>query len=256
MLTIFRRHLKSCKHSVKGRNYRSCACPIAVEGILHGESVRKSLDVRSWEAAQKLVREWEVHGLKAVVSLSFAYERFIAHHHGSKLFDMKPLWILCLCVLCLVATGCDNDRISKLEKENQEMKAKLEKSNVTQEYELQARCSKDARAWFNTNWPRDKSTTLLDFSNHYNAKHNKCMIFVEFHYVSPVGNFALSSWTNDMSVTDVYENVKYATFSQNHVAYSKPTLHMDEPVVTCEVEGNKCKTIDEFNNRIRPYMND
>jgi hypothetical protein len=44
--------------------------------------VRKSLDIRNWEAAQKLVREWETHGLKAVVSLSFAYDRFIAQHEA------------------------------------------------------------------------------------------------------------------------------------------------------------------------------
>lgn len=83
MLTVFRRHLTTCKHAKKGRSYRSCGCPLYVEGILHGEQVRKSLDVRSWEAGQKLVRDWEVHGLKAVVSLSFAYERFISHHRAN-----------------------------------------------------------------------------------------------------------------------------------------------------------------------------
>lgn len=78
MLTIFRRHLTTCKHSSKGRKYRTCACPLAVEGTLRGEKVRKSLDVRSWEAGQKLVREWEVNGDKPVVTVSVGYERFLA----------------------------------------------------------------------------------------------------------------------------------------------------------------------------------
>jgi hypothetical protein len=32
MLTIFRRHKKSCEHRQEGRSYRRCRCPISVEG--------------------------------------------------------------------------------------------------------------------------------------------------------------------------------------------------------------------------------
>jgi hypothetical protein len=56
MLTIFRRHLSSCKHSSKGRKYRSCPCPISVEGTLRGERIRKSLDLRNWEAARAVLQ--------------------------------------------------------------------------------------------------------------------------------------------------------------------------------------------------------
>lgn len=161
-----------------------------------------------------------------------------------------------LCFALVVFTGCDTDRISKLEKENQEMKAKLEKSNVALEYDLQAKCSKDARAWFNATWSRDKDTILLDFSNHYNAKQNKCFIFVEFHYNTPLSASLGSEWTNDMMLTDVYENVQYAKFSENHITLYKPQIHVDEKLIECNVEGNKCKTTDEFNNLIHPYMNE
>src|SRR5580692_1886154 len=78
MLTIFRRHLNTCKHVNKGRKYRACSCPLAVEGKLHGVTIRRTLDLRNWEAAQKLVREWEVNGDKPVVTVSVAYERFLA----------------------------------------------------------------------------------------------------------------------------------------------------------------------------------
>src|SRR5438552_19203572 len=78
MLTIYRRHLKSCPQT--SRNYRRCHCPIHVEGTLAGEPVRKALDLTSWEAAQTLVREWEATGriTRAIPSVAEALEKFLA----------------------------------------------------------------------------------------------------------------------------------------------------------------------------------
>jgi hypothetical protein len=59
MLTIFRRHFAQCKFKSKGRKHPHCNCPLAVEGNLRGESIRRSLDIRNWEAAHKLVRDLE-----------------------------------------------------------------------------------------------------------------------------------------------------------------------------------------------------
>jgi integrase len=74
MLQIFRRHQDNCKFT--SRKHRSCQCPIAVEGKLHGEMIRRSLDVRSWEAAQKIVREWE-SGQRVSPTVEDASKRFI-----------------------------------------------------------------------------------------------------------------------------------------------------------------------------------
>jgi integrase/recombinase XerD len=63
MLTLFRRHLKRCTHRAKGRKHRSCQCPLMVEGTLRGTMVRKALDIRSWDAGQAMIREWEATGL-------------------------------------------------------------------------------------------------------------------------------------------------------------------------------------------------
>jgi len=63
MLNLFRRHLKRCAHRAKGRKHRSCQCPLMVEGTLRGTMVRKSLDIRSWDAGQAMIREWEATGL-------------------------------------------------------------------------------------------------------------------------------------------------------------------------------------------------
>ena len=76
MLTIFRRHVKECKW--KSRKHRNCQCPLAVEGTLHGRTIRKSLDLRSWEAAQKLVREWEANPEGGAVTVNDACDKFMA----------------------------------------------------------------------------------------------------------------------------------------------------------------------------------
>jgi integrase/recombinase XerD len=60
MLTIYRRHLKSCSHT--SRSYRRCPCPIWVQGTLGGEAIRRAMDVTSIEAASNLVAQWNAAG--------------------------------------------------------------------------------------------------------------------------------------------------------------------------------------------------
>ena len=62
VLRLYRRHRLSCSH--KSERYRRCQCPIYVEGSLAGEQVRKSLDLKSWEAASDLVAKWNATGQK------------------------------------------------------------------------------------------------------------------------------------------------------------------------------------------------
>jgi integrase/recombinase XerD len=77
MLTLYRRHREKCK--LKGRRAK-CFCPIWAQGILHGEKIRRSLDLTNWEAAQKRVREWEIHGVQQCVLLEDAYGRYLEDH--------------------------------------------------------------------------------------------------------------------------------------------------------------------------------
>src|ERR1700722_5704375 len=74
MLHIYRRHLTGCG---KKKRQSSCSCPIWVQGRLHGEKMRKSLGIRNWDSAQKIVRDMEA---KRVPSLPMkeAWERFIS----------------------------------------------------------------------------------------------------------------------------------------------------------------------------------
>jgi site-specific recombinase XerD len=74
MLNLSRRHSATkCGKTKK----RDCTCPIWVTGSLHGKKMRKSLGIRNWEAAQKLVREWESR-LFGSLSVAEAWERFLA----------------------------------------------------------------------------------------------------------------------------------------------------------------------------------
>ena len=64
-LTLYRRHATDCTHYGKARSARgtrNCTCPIWVQGSLGHEHVRRSLDLRSWEAASELVRGWDAAG--------------------------------------------------------------------------------------------------------------------------------------------------------------------------------------------------
>jgi hypothetical protein len=162
--------------------------------------------------------------------------------------------ILFIASTLIFAVGCDtSDRLARLEKQNQELQVAVKGQQAVTDYDLQAKCSKDARAWFNENWSRDKDTILLDFTNHYNKTQNKCLVLVEYHYSSAAGPNA-TLWTNDMTLTDVYENVKMASFGENHYTYFKPTINTSDNVIICEVLSQKCKSIDEFNTLLAPYL--
>jgi integrase/recombinase XerD len=84
MLNLYRRHRANCKSSVRRAK---CSCPIWVQGVLRGESVRKSLDLTNWEAANRLIRDWEVDGTAEIVTARVASERFLSDRKAMKLSD-------------------------------------------------------------------------------------------------------------------------------------------------------------------------
>jgi hypothetical protein len=59
-----------------------------------------------------------------------------------------------------------------------------------------------------------------------------------------------------MTLWDVYENTKYADFAENHYTDFKPPVSTSDEMIICETLRTRCKTVDEFNNFTRPYMND
>ncbi len=156
-----------------------------------------------------------------------------------------------IAALMLTALGCDtSDRVSRLEKQVQELQVKVGKDQAVIDYDLQAKCAKDAKTWFDEGWADGgKGNILLDHSNHYNKALNKCFTEVEHHYYSEVGR---PDWTNNISLWDVYENTKYGNFAENHDTLAGKSI---DDVIICEFRNQKCMTLDEFNELVRPYMN-
>lgn len=81
MLHLYRRHRTTCPH--RAWTYRRCQCPIYVKGSLGGTDVKKSLDLTSWEAAQKVVGQWTTAGKVGQVtdrdqSIEATVEAFLA----------------------------------------------------------------------------------------------------------------------------------------------------------------------------------
>ena len=81
MLTIYRRHQAPCRYT--SRRFRKCKFPIWVQGSLGGEYIRRSLDLRAWEAAIDLVRGWESAGKVGnkritIPTVTEAVEKFLA----------------------------------------------------------------------------------------------------------------------------------------------------------------------------------
>jgi hypothetical protein len=128
VLTVFRRHIKSCKH--RSRRFRGCQCPLWAEGRLRGEIVRQSLDLRNWEAAQKLVRSWEIDGNHVVPSVAQAGERIVA--------DMR-------------ARGLSEDSVAKFERLKDELVAFFGTVSI-------ASISPDDAARFRERWEGRPST--------------------------------------------------------------------------------------------------
>lgn len=87
MLTVYRRHRATCKH--RARRFKGCFCPVWVQGVLRGEKIRRSLDLTNWEAAQKLVRNWEIHSPDLCMTVNQAADRFLEDNAARKLTDRQ-----------------------------------------------------------------------------------------------------------------------------------------------------------------------
>jgi hypothetical protein len=165
---------------------------------------------------------------------------------------MKPLALLGGLSIFLFVACNNSDRIARLEKQNQELQAQIKKDHGISDFDSQSKCSRDSRTWFSQNWSREANTILLDFNNHFSASTNKCFILVEFHYSEGKSG----SWVNHLSFYNVYDNAEEGGYSENHFVSTMPLGATENKVFHCEVFGQECKTIEEFNRLLVPYMRD
>ncbi len=154
--------------------------------------------------------------------------------------------------MLIIATGCDRERVARLEKENLELKAEVSETRTALDYDLQSKCSKDAKGWFHEAWAADKNTILLKSSNHYNKKLNACFAVVEYHFYLPADK---STWVNEIALWNVYEDSDYGSFREHH---RRQAVNSQSPhnIFACRVLDKKCSSLKSFVELVRPYMND
>ena len=154
------------------------------------------------------------------------------------------------CLLCVLLTlsACNEDRIAKLEQQNKDLQAQLQKQRQTADLESQSRCAKDSREWFTREYPGDANTTLLTYENHYSPKLSKCFISVSWNYTLGPKTTSVQKLT---SIYDVYENTSVAEYSELHMWINGKS---EAQMATCEVQHVKCSSSDEFTRRIAAFQ--
>ncbi len=80
MLNLWRRHIRTCPHRKKGRDYLKCHCPIWMDWRTDGARIRRPVGTRNWQVAQQKAREWEAKGFAdggKTTTIQEATEKFI-----------------------------------------------------------------------------------------------------------------------------------------------------------------------------------
>ncbi|HKW02284.1 MAG TPA: hypothetical protein VJN96_20850 [Vicinamibacterales bacterium] len=150
--------------------------------------------------------------------------------------------------LALLSVSCDSQRLAKLEAENKDLRQQIDGLKRTNNLDVQAKCAKDAREFFNKDWAtgRDDKTQLLDFSNHYNESMNRCFILINYNFL-----MGSSGWSQTASLYDVYDHLQVGDFAALNIYRNGA----DQTTVNrCSVAGIQCTSGAEFNERIRPFM--
>ena len=112
---------------------------------------------------------------------------------------------------------------------------------------LQEMCSEEAEKYFNKqDYSPISSPDLMStykYSNHYNNKLNKCYVRID------TMQSVVNPYSGDQSTTlyDVNENIEVASFYQSHDA--KGVI-----ASPCHIGEDLCKSNDEFEKRIKLYM--
>jgi len=154
--------------------------------------------------------------------------------------------------LMILGTGCNQNRIARLEKDNKELHAQLDKQKQFTDLDTQGKCSEAANKYFREEFVADKSTTVLDHYNHFNKEMGKCFALVEWHY-SDVDS-KTGSWFLVIKIVDVYERNVYADFSQYTDIRFSPTPSSEDRVLVCEVDDVKCSDMEHFHRMSAHFM--
>jgi len=162
---------------------------------------------------------------------------------------MRPF----VAILVILLAGCDSDRIAKLQKENQELTAKLDATTKAVGLEAQEKCAKQAEIAFKQSGFHNggPNNTLVGYTNHYNQKLNKCFIDISTTETNVKG---VSVYRD---VSDAFEGRPYADYmwiNNQGKKYWEVKPFMCKVTPISGGEDKTCQSQDEFEALINGYM--
>lgn len=112
-------------------------------------------------------------------------------------------------------------------------------------YELQERCSKRTAEVFNDEGIQktEEGQALVSYENHFSPSLNRCFVRQSITTLNKSGK---PRPHEGMTIYEVNEGKK--------IAYMAKFLEGDKRIFLCFVNGKKCSSEEEFNELIKPYM--
>jgi len=136
-------------------------------------------------------------------------------------------------------------------------------ANAQSTLALQEKCAHEARGNFERKYCGDQGqiypsgcfvvdlfgSYYWSYESHYNKKLDKCFLLAHGHT-----SFHGQEQFNDYSLIDVVEGKVYAIYFARTGYGQNLSLYSD--VAECSVGDKKCKSLEEFENLIRSYMDE
>jgi hypothetical protein len=181
----------------------------------------------------------------------------------------RYLWLILLLLTACSSSQQDKDRIGQLEKQTKELENQtngLDKQTKELQQQIkmqqgiasldaQSKCAAAAKTYFKENWSNNstnENTRLLNYTNHYSSRLNKCFIRIEYNFI--VGEQDGGPWTNTITLVDAFEGAKFGWFAENHTMTLQPKDEERNRLSLCKVAYTKCKNLEEFNKLSQSYM--
>jgi hypothetical protein len=112
-------------------------------------------------------------------------------------------------------------------------------------YELQEKCARDAREWYNR-WRQEMSELfsagLMDYTNHYSVRLGRCFILTQIDGYT--GKQRDSTLLHTEALVDVLENRRVGSYGTS------------SGYAICEVNQTQCTSRKEWASLVKPYMQD
>ncbi len=159
---------------------------------------------------------------------------------------MKKLFII-IAILCMSLLSCSKEKdvkIAELAKRVEQLTKQKEQDSIRETYELQEHCGKTCEEVFKKEYGEPEQGWLCNYTNHYNRKLNKCFILITATHYPGKKKDSLGI-TTDMSLWDINERKQYGQFFNAVTTKS---------CFQCEVSGKHCNSEQEWDDLVKPYM--